>query len=321
MKESSMATTEPTPVATDRPKPKKRITLTERVTTLTVATASHLDKVAPRLAARILMWRLLFTPFRTQASTRTKSILDKASTDVDVIEGNEVVHYTWGDGDRRVLLVHGWSSNAGQVASLAQALAAAGFTVVALDLPGHGRSEGKRSSVIHFAKAIEAASDRRGPFYALVAHSLGAAAATYALSRGVQCERAVFFSPVGSYANVWRHAEQRLKVSPKVMGFAVRRAEKWLGITFDHIEPTVLAPRLSCKLLVVHDQYDWETPISDSEALVRSWPDAHLLQGYKLGHSRILSDHGMVRCAVDFVVGLDGSQNVAGQGSGDERSG
>jgi pimeloyl-ACP methyl ester carboxylesterase len=246
-------------------------------------------------------------PTRTQASTQAKRSLDQASTEVEVVDGNKIVHYIWGDGERRVLLVHGWSGNAGHVTSLADAFVSAGFKVVAVDAPGHGQSEGRRSSVVHFAKVIDAANRRYGPFCVVVAHSLGAAAATYELSRGLGCESAVFFNPVASYESVWRRSEELLQVSPKMMGLAAERAEKWLGITFDDIEPTFLAPRLSSKLLVVHDRYDRESPISDSESLVGSWPNAELVEVEKLGHSRILSNDGIVRRVVEFVTPIDGS--------------
>jgi pimeloyl-ACP methyl ester carboxylesterase len=160
---------------------------------------------------------------------------------------------------------------------------------------------------VHFAKAIDAANRRYGPFRVVVAHSLGAAAATCSLSRELGCERAVFFNPVGSYESVWRRSEELLQVSPRLVGLAAEHAEKWLGISFDDIEPAALAPSLASKLLVIHDRYDRETPIADSEALVRSWPDAQLVEVEKLGHSRILSDDGMVRRVVDFATADDGS--------------
>lgn len=245
--------------------------------------------------------RLLFTPMRTQPPGGTKRILDQASIEVEVVDGDDVAHYIWGDGERRVLLVHGWSGNAGHVTSLADALVAEGFKVVAADQPGHGESGGKESSVIHFAKAIAAANERYGPFCAVAAHSLGAIAATYAMSRGLDCEKAVFFNPVSSFKSIWRRNEKVLDLSPELMGSVVTSAEKWLGISFDNIEPTVLAPDLSSKLLVIHDEYDPETSMSDSEALVRSWPDAELVKVEKLGHTRVLSDDGVIRHVVDFL--------------------
>lgn len=247
------------------------------------------------------LMRLLFTPMRTEPSDSAKPILDQASTESHVVGGDKVVHFTWADRERRVLLTHGWSGNAGHLTALADAFVTAGFTVVTMDLPGHGQSEGKLSSVIHFAKTIEAANERYGPFHGIVAHSISAVATTYALSRGLRCERVVFFNPIGSFESLWRRNEEVLEFSPKLMSQIVDLAEKWLDVSFDKIEPAALAPDLSTKLLVVHDKYDPEAQLSDIEALVEAWPDAQLIEVEKLGHTRILSNDDMVSRAVDFV--------------------
>ncbi|MEU8893087.1 alpha/beta hydrolase [Streptomyces sp. NPDC048442] len=245
--------------------------------------------------------RMAFTPMRTPLPRGTKEILDRASTEVEVVDGDKVVHYVWGDGERRVLLVHGWAGNAGHVAALAEALVAEGFTVVAVDLPGHGESEGKESSVIHFARAIEAANERFGPFHALVAHSMGALGATRAMSRGVGPEKVVFFNPIASYTSLWRRSGELLQVSPEAIALVRARAEDWLGVLFDDIEPLAAAPDFSSKLLIIHDAHDPESPLPDSEALVAAWPAAELIEVENLGHTRVLRDDDMVRRVVGFV--------------------
>lgn len=255
------------------------------------------------------LMRLLFTPVRTQPSPEVKQILDRAATEVEVVDGNDTVHYVWGDGQRRILLVHGWSGNAGHMAALAEALVAAGFQVVAVDQPGHGQSAGEQSSVVHFAQAIQTANRRYGPFYAVLAHSLGAAATAYALSRGLGCRGAVFFNPVGSYQSLWRRNVEVLQISPNLMALTARRAEEWLGISFDDLEPAALAKSMSCELLVFHDEHDRETPISDSQALVQSWPNAELVRVDKLGHTRILSDGEAIRRTVAFLTGLGAARS------------
>jgi pimeloyl-ACP methyl ester carboxylesterase len=86
---------------------------------------------------------------------------------------------TWGNpGDPPVLLVHGVTSNAGIWWRIGPALAAAGRRVIAVDMPGHGRTaRGPRShrladtaaELTTFAKA--AGIDR--PDLAVVGHSWG----------------------------------------------------------------------------------------------------------------------------------------------------
>jgi pimeloyl-ACP methyl ester carboxylesterase len=249
--------------------------------------------------------RLIFSPVRTEPSARTKAILDRASTEVEMVDGNKIVHYIWGNGEPRVLLVHGWCGNAGQVGPLADALVAAGFTVVAMDLPAHGDSEGEQASVVHFARVIEAADRRYGPFVAVAAHSLGAGATAIALSQGVVCEGLVLINPIVTYTTIWRLSEELFGASKEQIQAVARAAGDWLGIPLDETELATLAPGLSGRLLVIHDEQDRGTPVSESEALVAVWPGAELVKMQGLGHTRILSDEGTVRRTVAFVMAMD----------------
>src|SRR6185295_18545594 len=68
-------------------------------------------------------------------------------------------------------------------------------SVVAFDAPGHGESDSRLSSLPEFLFSIEAVSAARGPFAAIVAHSLGGAATALAMARGVSAARVLFLAP------------------------------------------------------------------------------------------------------------------------------
>ena len=53
-----------------------------------------------------------------------------------------------------VLLVHGWGGHAAQMRPIADALAAQGLHPVIVEMPAHGRSEGMRSTLPQFARAL-----------------------------------------------------------------------------------------------------------------------------------------------------------------------
>src|SRR6185503_15435757 len=98
----------------------------------------------------------------------------------------ELAVQRWGKGPL-VILVHGWNGRGSQLGGFVQPLVDAGFQVVAFDAPGHGGPRGASSSLVRFADAFDAVVDATRPFFqplaAVVAHSMGGAAVTYALSR------------------------------------------------------------------------------------------------------------------------------------------
>jgi pimeloyl-ACP methyl ester carboxylesterase len=100
---------------------------------------------------------------------------------------------TWGTGPRTALLVHGLSDDAGTWWRVGPALADRGFTVLAPDLRGHGRS--CRSEHYAFAAFADDLVDTL-PVQADLAlgHSLGAIVLGLAAER-LQPRRAVFVDP------------------------------------------------------------------------------------------------------------------------------
>jgi pimeloyl-ACP methyl ester carboxylesterase len=187
------------------------------------------------------------------------------------------------------------------MAAFVDPLLAAGFRAVAIDLPGHGRSAGQRSSVVHGAAAVELANGAFGPLSGLVAHSFGAPVSTYALARGVSPQRVVYVAPVAQLEPYWARFGAGVGASPAVMARAMRRGENWLGVRFDDIAPLGHAAKLKMPLLVLHGADDRETPTTDGRVLADAWPDAEFREIPGLGHMRILWDQATITQAVQFL--------------------
>ncbi len=98
-------------------------------------------------------------------------------------DGVHIEYHTYGHGDPAVLLVHGWANNAhywsGQIEPLK-----AHYTVVTLDLAGHGASGANRSdwSIASYAHDVACvARQLPNAHLVLVGHSMGAAVSLRAL--------------------------------------------------------------------------------------------------------------------------------------------
>ncbi len=208
-----------------------------------------------------------------------------------------------------VFLVHGWEGRGSQLGAFVDPLRRAGFRVVAFDAPGHGEAPGRSSSLPAIAAALEAAAERFGPAVGVVAHSAGAVGATFALSRGLRVERAVFVAPGADLLGYTRRFAELLGLSDRVRLRLQDRIERRIGVPYAELEPLELAPGRTTPLLAFCDREDPEAPLETAEALVRAWGDgsddgrAELRVTEGLGHRRILRDPAVVAGAVEFLSG------------------
>jgi len=92
--------------------------------------------------------------------------------------------FVWGNGSRKVLLTHGWSSKGADFIDLITALRTIGnLQIIAFDAPGNGSSEGELSNLLLFAEAVKAVIQTYGAPDVMIGHSLGVVANTIAIQQ------------------------------------------------------------------------------------------------------------------------------------------
>jgi pimeloyl-ACP methyl ester carboxylesterase len=213
--------------------------------------------------------------------------------------------YSWGEGPA-VLLVHGWSSRASQMAVFAAPLVERGFRVVAFDQPSHGSSDGRRAALPDFARAVEVVATCVGSVHGVVAHSLGTAATTLALSRGVDVQRLAYLAPPEDLPGYLARLSRFLGFRDAIPRMAQSRLERRFGVPFDAARGASLGPKIQRPLLVVHDISDRQVPIDEGQTLVRGWGGpAQLVTTQGLGHTRLIRDDGVVKAVVDFITEVE----------------
>lgn len=109
----------------------------------------------------------------------------------------------WGQGPA-VLMMHGWEGRPTQFASLIDALVGAGYSVIALDGPAHGRSPGREAHVVLFARAMLEAAAELPPLHAVVGHSMGGASAMLAIQLGLRTNALVSIAAPSRLLDVLR---------------------------------------------------------------------------------------------------------------------
>ena len=218
--------------------------------------------------------------------------------------------HAWGEGPT-VLLVHGWNGRGTQLGGFVAPLVERGFRVVAFDAIGHGESPGRHLSLPELADCIQSVATELGGIYGVVAHSLGGAATTLAMSRGLRVERAVFISPPSDPREFLRIFSSAIGLSDAVRARVKLRVEQRLGMTMEDMRATVHATSMRTPLLVIHDEDDKEVPVRVGMSVARAWPGAELVLTQGLGHQRILRDSNVINSAASFIGALAHQQLAA----------
>ncbi|MCA1828343.1 MAG: alpha/beta fold hydrolase [Myxococcales bacterium] len=253
-----------------------------------------LDVVAPGLAQRLAFERF-FTPFRRRGTPDMHrfALGDEGSSELTL----------WDAGDgRTVLLVHGWSGNAAQMAGFVGPFTAAGYYVAAPDLPAHGTSPGRRTDIREITEAILRVGRRVGPVHAIVAHSFGAPAAVAAMARGLRVESAVLLAPAAdlpAYAHSFARAAGLSESSARAL---LARIDRRIG-GVEAYDPVALAAVQRARLLVIHDPADREVPFAAGRAIAAAWPNAELEAVKAAGHTRMLTDPRVIAKTLSFIRG------------------
>jgi pimeloyl-ACP methyl ester carboxylesterase len=141
-----------------------------------------LSVVAPKKAGQFGL-RLFSTPQKARFKPGDEDYLQKVeyketlSSEVGAIQS-----YAWNpDGEKTILLLHGWESNAARWRWLLPYLLEQNCKVVAIDAPGHGASSGKLFNYLKYAAAIDAANRTFQPD-GVLGHSAGGSALAYFLT-------------------------------------------------------------------------------------------------------------------------------------------
>jgi len=257
-----------------------------------------LSAIAPAAAAKLAM--VLFRrPPRHQASESERAALETGERTLS-LDGRTLAIWRWGKGPA-VLLVHGWGSRASRLASFVTPLTDSGFSVVAFDAPGHGASAGRLSSLPQFISAIQAVAREIGGVEAIVAHSMGGAATTLAMGRGLRTGRAVFLAPAADPAGYSERFAATLGLSTDVLARMRRSIEHRFGQKWWDFDVLSAARTMTAPLLVFHDRDDADVAWTDGAAIASAWPGAELVSTTGLGHRRIVHDPEVVSRAVAFV--------------------
>lgn len=249
---------------------------------INISTRLH-HTVAPGHAKRTAK-KLFLTPVRTSNVNAEPNGLEKS--DLQTNEGTLKL-YTLGEGPVW-LLTHGWSGSASQFYPLMEHIAANGYTAVAYDQPGHGKSGGAYGHIPVFVRCLESVLDHLDEVAGVVAHSMGTAATLECRHAKIADCPLLLIAPVLDYLDNLFSSVARSGYSMKLFQEVVEDVAQQYHYPIHIIDPYQHLMSRRAKTYIVHDEKDRFTKYSVSEKAADEGEMVTLLTTHGQGHGRIM---------------------------------
>lgn len=261
-----------------------------------------LTKISPFLASRFAA-QLFLTPFKYPLPEREKEMDEKAEQRSILVKAinRKIVVYKYGEGTKKVLMVHGWSGRGTQMAVLAKQLVDKGFTVISFDAPAHGKAPGRMSMMPFFIESIHEISKDYGPFDSAIGHSLGGMSLLRAVKEGLPLKKLIIIGTANSVTHITKEFARNMKLNDSVAEKMKSYFDKKFGEDMDVYSGAFSAESVKIPTLVVHDKDDVDVDISSAYEISEKLTNSELFLTEGLGHRKVLGHPEVINKITTFV--------------------
>ncbi|MNX15980.1 Alpha/beta hydrolase family protein [compost metagenome] len=248
--------------------------------------------------------KLFTSPIKHKVPKRELEMDRKSKQELIAVPAinKHVMVYQYGESDKKILLVHGWSGRGTQLFKIADAFVKEGYATVSFDAPAHGKSPGNNSIMVDFIASIFEIERQFGPFEAAVGHSLGGMSVLNALKRGLKLNQAVIIGSGDVVQDIMDDFIFKLELKPEISTRLRLHFEKKYGEKMDNYSGYKAASEISIPILVIHDKDDFEVSVKAGIHIHEHTKNGTLMLTEGLGHRKILGDHEVIEKTVQFIL-------------------
>ena len=283
--------------------PKKSSKADASVPKFIVFTGQFLNWISPFLAEKYAR-ELFITPIRHKIPKREFHMEAESVQTKLVVPAihKEIVVYSYGNSDKKILLVHGWSGRGTQLVKIADALIEKGYSTISFDAPAHGKSGTKTTLMLEFIESVLEIEKSYGPFEFAVGHSLGGMSILNAIKKGLQVEKAVVIGSGNSVINIVNTFVEKIGLPNKVAIIMRNSFEKKYQFDMESFSGYLAAKEVKVPVLVIHDNDDEDIPVSEAHHLAENLSHKEILITNNLGHRKILGDSTVINKIIEFLL-------------------
>lgn len=212
-----------------------------------------------------------------------------------------VVTYKYGESDRKILLVHGWSGRGTQLFKIADELLKLGYSTISFDAPAHGKSKGKTTIMSDFIASILEIEKQFGPFEVAIGHSLGGMSVLNAIKDGLQVNKAVIIGSGDIVQDILDDFIAKLRLKQEISERLRNLFEEKYHVKMDDFSAYRAAQKIEIPVLVIHDKDDPEVPVKAGIHIHKQLKNGTLYLTEGLGHRKILGNQNVIKKTLEFI--------------------
>ncbi|MFY7957231.1 MAG: alpha/beta fold hydrolase [Flavobacterium macrobrachii] len=265
-------------------------------------TAKFLEAISPKLAM-LFAAKLFVRPIKHKIPKREIHMVQKSSQSklfVPSLKKNIVV-YNYGESDKKILLVHGWSGRGTQLVKIADEMLKLGYSTISFDAPAHGKSDGKTTIMTEFIASIIEIEKQFGPFEFAIGHSLGGMSILNAIKQNLIVKKAIIIGSGDIIQDVIDDFIQKLQLKPKIGLLLKNHFEKKYNEPMENYSASFSAKSVTIPVLIIHDKDDDDVAIKAAHNIHKHLKNSTLMITEGLGHRKILGDTKVIESIKEFI--------------------
>ena len=242
------------------------------------------------------------SPFSAKITPKQQAFLETATQQSIDVVGEKIKLYKWGNGDRKILCVHGWRSNTYRWRDYIKTLTENGCTVYSIDFPAHGNSEGRFWNLLKGEASIKATIDHIGVVDTIISHSVGCFCSLYFCDQNptLQPRKMVSLASAGRVHDFIDEVKKMLSLGDREIDNLMNYFVTYTGRDPHYFDIENFFSEIKAKALLIHDEDDPDTDVKYSRRLHELYDDSELIITKGLGHK--LRSKDVLEHVVKYVI-------------------
>lgn len=275
---------------------------TLKIPRIILITAKFLEVITPKLAIKFAA-KLFTTPVKHKIPKREFQ-MDEESIQKQILIptiNKKIVVYKYGQGDKKILLIHGWSGRGTQLYKIANELVDIGYQTISFDAPAHGKSSGNNTIMTEFISSIIELEKQFGPFDFAIGHSLGGMALLNAIKTNLKVKKAIIIGSGDIIQDIIDDFISKLKLNSQ-NGIKLKEYfEDKFKIEMDCYSASKAAKEVSIPVLIIHDENDDDVNVKAAYHIKENLKNSELMITKNLGHRKILGNTEVIKRIIEFI--------------------